>query len=72
MRALLDGSDDQDHDHHVGVCPRDGQKLLRVNSIRNHQVAIDCCFVCQGIWLDGGEFAQIKAASPKIRLGDLI
>lgn len=44
-----------------GVCPRDGARLLRVTSARRREVIIERCPTCQGVWLDGGELAQLLA-----------
>lgn len=73
VKPLLGGADGDDKNYRRGVkCPRDDADLLRVNSARNHEVTVDVCMVCQGVWLDGGEFERIKTAQPGIRLGDLI
>jgi uncharacterized protein len=72
VKPLLGGEDPDDHDHQTGICPRDQQRLLRVTSVRNHKVVLDTCHVCQGIWLDGGEFERIKTAQPGFSLGDLV
>lgn len=72
VREILGGEDAHGHDQSPGTCPRDGGKLLRVRSSRNREVTLDCCVVCQGVWLDGGEFERIRAARPQTRLGDLL
>lgn len=73
VAPLLGGDDPDDHDQqHGGRCPRDGSGLLRVKSSRAREVTLDTCVTCQGIWLDGGEFARIKQAEPGVRLADLI
>jgi len=69
---ILGGEDEQGKDYYRGKCPRDGQDMLRVRSSRNRDVTLDACHVCQGIWLDGGEFERIKKVRPKISLGDLV
>lgn len=69
---LLGGEDPEDLTYRVGTCPRDGQRLLRVKSARDHAVVVDTCPVCQGIWLDGGEFERLRGARPGARLGDLV
>lgn len=38
-----------------GKCPHCGTELLRVISAQNHQVTVDKCAECRGVWLDGGE-----------------
>ena len=72
VAPILGGSDDEDRNARTARCPRDDQPMMRVTSLRNREVTVDSCAVCQGVWLDGGEFARIKLAQPKIRLGDLI
>ena len=73
VEPIMGGGDEQDANYKRGVsCPRDGQGLLRVRSNRNKDVTVDACVVCQGVWLDGGEFERIKRADPGIKLGDLI
>ena len=73
VNALLGGSDPDDKDYKTGKCPRDaGKRLFRVKSERNRLVTIETCAVCQGIWLDGGEFERIKKHQPNVRLGDLV
>jgi Zn-finger nucleic acid-binding protein len=59
-------------DERTGTCPRDARRLYRVKSARNASVTIETCPICQGIWLDGGEFESIKRAKPGLRLGDLM
>jgi Zn-finger nucleic acid-binding protein len=46
-----------------GLCPRDGSELLRVYSAIDRSVVLDACAECRGIWLDGGEFHKLFAAS---------
>jgi uncharacterized protein len=72
IAPLMGGDDPADLDDVAGRCPRDRQRLLRVLSARNQQVWIDTCRICQGIWLDGGEFERLKRAAPGLKLGDLI
>jgi Zn-finger nucleic acid-binding protein len=73
VEPIMGGEDGADANYQRGVaCPRDGQNLLRVRSNRNRDVTVDACVVCQGVWLDGGEFERIKRATPGIGLGDLI
>jgi len=72
LTPILGGNDAADLNARTARCPRDQQPMMRVTSLRNREVTVDSCAVCQGVWLDGGEFARIKLAQPKIRLGDLI
>lgn len=72
LAALLPGKDEEDHDHQAGACPRHQVTLLKVLSLRNREVAVETCPVCQGIWLDGGEFRRIREKMPHLRLGDLV
>lgn len=48
-----------------GLCPRDGSELLRVYSAIDSSVVLDACADCRGIWLDGGEFQKLFAASQR-------
>ena len=41
-------------------CPVDGTRMLKEN---NHDVIIDRCPECGGIWLDAGEIEAIKQAA---------
>ncbi len=73
VEKLMGGEDEDDANYKRGTqCPRDSQKLLRVRSNRNKDVTVDACVVCQGVWLDGGEFERIKRTTPGIKLGDLL
>ena len=73
VEPLLSGDDAEDANYRRQVvCPRDGNKLLRVKSARNREVTIDACPTCQGVWLDGGEFRRIHDAQPGVKLGDLV
>jgi Zn-finger nucleic acid-binding protein len=72
IRALLGGEDPDHLDARRGRCPRHEKPLLRVTSARNPDVRIETCGVCQGVWLDGGEFERIKRARPGVKLGDLV
>ncbi|MBL4845452.1 MAG: zf-TFIIB domain-containing protein [Planctomycetes bacterium] len=69
---LETGQDTEGHDQKRGKCPKDGTRLMRVNSARNHTVTLDTCRVCQGIWLDAGEFETLREASPTTPFIDLI
>lgn len=72
VNAILGGSDDGGADTKTGKCPRDHKRMFRVKSERNRLITIETCGLCQGIWLDGGEFERIKKHQPNVRLGDLI
>jgi Zn-finger nucleic acid-binding protein len=72
LAPLLKGEDEADHDHVHGACPRHRVALMKVLSLRNKEVAVETCPVCQGIWLDGGEFRRIRTHMPHLRLGDLV
>lgn len=41
----------------TGACPRDGDKL---EARTEHDVTIDICPTCRGIWLDEGELEAIN------------
>lgn len=69
---VLDGKDTQGFDQKRGQCPKDKTALMRVNSARNHKVTLDTCTVCQGIWLDGGEFAALREGGGGIPFLDLL
>lgn len=69
---LLAGDDPAGLDHKRARCPRDQAPLLRVHSARNRDVTLDTCSVCQGIWLDGGEFAALKAGGAGAPFFDLL
>ena len=69
---ILGGEEAEDADAAHARCPRDGRRMFHVPSTRNTEVVLDYCTVCQGIWLDGGEFERIKRAQPGVRLGDLV
>lgn len=71
-KSLLGGEDSQDLDHKRAKCPRDGSPLLRVHSLRNQAVTLDTCSVCQGIWLDGGEFDALRAGGGAAPFFDLL
>ena len=42
------------------VCPVDGEVLLKEH---NHEIIIDRCPKCKGVWLDLGEIDAIKEAA---------
>ena len=72
-KSLLGGGEDpQALDQKRAKCPRDGSPLLRVHSLRNQSVTLDTCSVCQGIWLDGGEFEALRAGGGAAAFVDLL
>src|SRR5262245_41748399 len=42
--------------HHMR-CPRCGMQL---QTVRHHEVDVDTCFNCHGIWLDAGELEKLE------------
>lgn len=62
IAAFCDEVVDPDVNFEPGDCPScgAGTTLLRVQSARNRDVTVDYCGRCRGLWLDGGEFVQIK------------
>ncbi|MCA9214472.1 MAG: zf-TFIIB domain-containing protein [Planctomycetales bacterium] len=58
--ALKKGKPDDWLNRKHARCPRDGSEMLRVYSASNHEVILDQCGKCGGIWLDGGEFAKLS------------
>ena len=42
------------------ICPVDGATLLKEES---HEIIIDRCPTCNGVWLDAGEIEAIKEAA---------
>lgn len=44
----------------IRTCPIDGSTLLKEHS---HEIIIDRCPKCKGVWLDAGEIEAIKEAS---------
>lgn len=73
VESIMGGEDGDDANYKRGIlCPRDGKNMMRVRSNRNRKVTVDACVICQGVWLDGGEFERIKHADPGVGLGDLI
>lgn len=62
-KRLARGKADDQRNRMAACCPRDGANLVRVASADNRSVVIDICLQCQGIWLDGGELAQLLPGS---------
>jgi Zn-finger nucleic acid-binding protein len=71
-RSLQKGHDSERLDVLPGVCPRDAKPLVRTRGSYRTQVDVDFCRECCGIWLDAGEFKQLKDANPDTPLGELI
>jgi Zn-finger nucleic acid-binding protein len=63
VSTLRRGSVKEQLEGKKGFCPRDGSDLLRVYSSIDRSVILDACAECRGIWLDGGEFNKLFAAS---------
>ena len=43
------------------ICPRcEGQKMVKHFMSVKHEIEIDECYRCQGIWLDKGELGRIR------------
>ncbi len=54
LRAKLDGDRAKaERTTGLGKCPRDGTKLIEREF---HNVKVDNCPTCKGMWLDAGEF----------------
>ena len=62
LKPIAGGRTDPADDARSGRCPRDGQSLMRVRSAREPDVTVEVCPQCRGLWLDGGELAQILKA----------
>lgn len=63
VASLRQGAAVEELEGKKGFCPRDGSELLRVYSSIDRSVILDACADCRGIWLDGGEFEKLFAAS---------
>ena len=59
LTPLQEGTEQEDLNRKHGKCPRDMASLLRMFSAINPAVIVDTCILCRGIWLDGGEFAEL-------------
>lgn len=62
LKPIARGRGDAAQDTRPGRCPRDAQPLMRVRSARQPAVVVDVCPRCRGLWLDGGELAQLLKA----------
>ena len=71
-RELETGQDTDDLNQKRAQCPKDGARLMRVNSARNNTVTLDTCRVCQGVWLDAGEFKALREGRAGTPFMDLI
>ena len=60
LRSLDSGNQDELLNLKRGRCPRDGSDLLRVYSPDNHDIVLDACVNCSGVWLDGGELLKLS------------
>lgn len=63
LKPLASGSPDPAANARAGKCPRDHTRLLRVASARQRTVILETCPACRGLWLDGGELAQLLRAA---------
>ena len=41
------------------------KKIMRIKKDYNSNVLIDICSICNGIWLDTGEFGDIQSENQK-------
>ena len=49
----------QERSAHLNKCPKDGNELVEREM---HQVKVDICTQCGGMWLDAGEMDLIREA----------
>lgn len=61
VKDLLTSRDRSGANDRRGSCPHCGSGLLRVTSAQKRRVTVDKCADCGGVWLDGGEFAELFA-----------
>ena len=59
LEPMVGGRPNPADDERAGRCPRDGRTLVRMRSARAPRVIVELCPQCHGLWLDGGELAQI-------------
>ncbi len=65
-REELDGKEaaelKEEFDNKESICPRcaDGTKLIRKKHKGIHEINVDVCPKCNGIWLDGGEIKELR------------
>lgn len=53
-------------------CPRCQQPMLQMIDMDKYQIWYEKCPVCQGIWLDAGEFKQFKRNFQSQNIGNLV
>ena len=59
LKPLAKGDTDAATDARAGLCPRDQSRMIRVFSARQRTVVLESCPTCRGLWLDGGELAEL-------------
>jgi uncharacterized protein len=59
LKLIAGGRPNPADDARAGRCPRDGRTLVRMRSARAPRLIVEVCAQCHGLWLDGGELAQI-------------
>jgi uncharacterized protein len=59
LKPLAGGGPDPSADARTGRCPRDQSQMIRVFSARKRTVVLETCPTCRGLWLDGGELAEL-------------
>lgn len=62
LRPIQGGRRNPERDDSLGDCPRDHVRMTRLHSATRPDVVLDTCLECQGIWLDGGELAELRRA----------
>jgi Zn-finger nucleic acid-binding protein len=62
LKPIARGDTNADADARAGHCPRDRSQMIRVCSARKHTVILETCPACRGLWLDGGELAELLSA----------
>ncbi|MCP3966299.1 MAG: zf-TFIIB domain-containing protein [Lentisphaerae bacterium] len=59
LQNIVDNN--QGHDELRAACPKCGGKGKMINIVDpEHDIHIDTCLLCYGIWLDGGEYELLK------------
>jgi Zn-finger nucleic acid-binding protein len=61
LRPLTGGAANPQANTQAARCPRDATPMIRVASARKRTVILDTCPRCRGLWLDGGELAELLA-----------
>ena len=59
LKPLAKGDTDDFANAQAGRCPRDQSRMIRVFSARKRSVILESCPTCRGLWLDGGELAEL-------------